>query len=363
MRGSEFFCNFVAVLSVNEKMAANKHRTSLKDLAQELGVSIATVSRALRSSPEIGQDMQAKVKELAKRLNYRPNPFAQSLRKEAPRVIGVVVPNLVTHYYAAVLDGIEDEARKEGYSVISANTHEDTEAEIRAIDNFISLHVEGIIACLSQNTTDYSHFEEIANMGIPLVFFGRTCLSDRFSSVTANGDEAAYQATQHLIDTGSRRIAFIGGPNHLDMVKRRKHGYLEALRENRIPIDRTLVACEKIDYQWALDTTTRLLNLPVGERPDAILAFNDIITFAAFTAIKQQGLSIPEDVALIGFTDDVHAQYVTPRMSAIEDQSHQMGKTACQLLLKSISGDTKIYRKIVPQKLVIRETSARKTKL
>ena len=350
-------------MSVNEKMAANKHRTSLKDLAQELGVSIATVSRALRSSPEIGQDMQAKVKELAKRLNYRPNPFAQSLRKEAPRVIGVVVPNLVTHYYAAVLDGIEDEARKEGYSVISANTHEDTEAEIRAIDNFISLHVEGIIACLSQNTTDYSHFEEIANMGIPLVFFGRTCLSDRFSSVTANGDEAAYQATQHLIDTGSRRIAFIGGPNHLDMVKRRKHGYLEALRENRIPIDRTLVACEKIDYQWALDTTTRLLNLPVGERPDAILAFNDIITFAAFTAIKQQGLSIPEDVALIGFTDDVHAQYVTPRMSAIEDQSHQMGKTACQLLLKSISGDTKIYRKIVPQKLVIRETSSRKTKL
>jgi len=330
----------------------------LKDLAQELGVSIATVSRALRSSPEIGQDMQMKVKDLAKRRNYRPNPFAQSLRKEAPRVIGVVVPNLVTHYYAAVLDGIEDEASKAGYSVISANTHEDTDAEIRAIDNFISLHVEGIIACLSQNTTDYSHFEEIANMGIPLVFFGRTCLTDRFSSVTANGDEAAFKATQHLIDTGSRRIAFIGGPNHLDMVKRRKHGYLEALRENRIPIDRNLVACEKIDYEWALETTTNLLQQ--AERPDAILAFNDIITFAAFTAIKQQGLRIPEDVALIGFTDDVHAQYVTPRMSAIEDQSHLMGQTACQLLLKTINGDLKIYRKIVPQKLVIRDTSARK---
>lgn len=339
-------------------MVANKHRTSLKDLARELGVSIATVSRALRSSPEIGQDMQIRVKELAKRLNYRPNPFAQSLRKEAPRVIGVVVPNLVTHYYAAVLDGIEDEARKEGYSVISANTHEDTETEIRAIDNFISLHVEGIVACLSQNTTDYSHFEEISNMGIPLVFFGRTCLTDRFSSVTANGDEAAFQATQHLIDTGSRRIAFIGGPNHLDMVKRRKHGYLEALRENRIPIDRNLVACEKIDYQWALETTISLLQQ--ADRPDAILAFNDIITFAAFTAIKQKGLRIPEDVALIGFTDDVHAQYVTPRMSAIEDQSRLMGQTACQLLLKNIGGDSKIYHEIVPQKLVIRETSARK---
>ena len=161
-----------------------QHRISLKDLAKELGVSIATVSRALRNSPEIGAEMQQRVKDLAKRLNYRPNPFAQSLRKEAPKVIGVVVPNLVTHYYASVLDGIEDEARRAGYSVISANSHESYEDEAHAIDNFISLHVEGIIACLAQGTTDYHHFEEIADMGIPLVFFGRTCLTDKFSSVT-----------------------------------------------------------------------------------------------------------------------------------------------------------------------------------
>ena len=219
--------------------------------------------------------MQERVKAMAKKLNYRPNPFAQSLRKEAPKVIGVVVPNLVTHYYAAVLDGIEDEARRAGYSVISANSHESFEDEARAIDNFLGLHVEGIIACLAQTTTDYQHFEEIASMGVPLVFFGRTCLTDRFSTVTANGDEAAQMATQHLIETGSRRIAFIGGPNHLDMVKRRKHGYLEALRENRIPIDRDIVACDKIDYQVALDATLRLLDLP--SPPEAILAFNDIV--------------------------------------------------------------------------------------
>ena len=310
---------------------ANQKRTSLKDLATELGVSIATVSRALRSSPEIGQEMQRKVKELAKRLNYRPNPFAQSLRKEAPRVIGVVVPDLVTHYYSAVLDGIEDEAKKAGYSVICANTHENCEDEVRAIDNFINLHVEGIIASLSQNTTDYSHFEEIAKMGIPLVFFGRTCLTDKFSCVIANGDIAAQEATQHLIDTGSRRIAFIGGPNHLDMVWRRKHGYLEALRENRIPIDRELVKCEKIDFDWALEATKMVFR-------------------------------IPEDVALIGFTDDLHAQYVTPQMSAIEDQAHQMGGVAYDLLQKRINGDTKIYKKIVPQKLVIRGTSDKHVK-
>lgn len=335
-----------------------QHRTSLKDLAKELGVSIATVSRALHSSPEIGKDMQQRVKDLAKKLNYRPNPFAQSLRKEAPKVIGVVVPNLVTHFYAAVLDGIEDEARRAGYSVISANSHERFEDEALALDNFINMHVEGIIACLAQNTTEYRHFEEIAAMDIPLVFFGRTCLPDRFSSVTANGDEAAQQATQHLIDTGSRRIAFLGGPNHLDMVRRRKHGYLEALRENRLPVERDLVVCDKIDYQVALQQAEKLLRR--DDRPDAILAFNDIIAFAAFSAIKACGLRIPEDVALIGFTDDVHAEYVTPRMSAIADQSHLMGVTACQLLLKNIGGDTKVYKEIVPQQLIIRDTSSKK---
>lgn len=335
----------------------SKHRISLKDLAQRLGVSIATVSRALHGSPEIGQEMQRKVKALAKELNYRPNPFAQSLRKEAPKIIGVVVPNLVTHYYAAVLDGIEAEAQKAGYSIISANSHESCEAEAHAIDNFNSLHVEGIIACLAQDTTDYTHFEEIRRMGIPLVFFGRTCLTDQFSSVTANGDEAAQQATQHLLDTGSRRVAFIGGPNHLDMVRRRKHGYLEALRDNRLPIERELVVCDRIDYEVALHNTLQLLQRE--NRPDAILAFNDILTFAAFTAIKQLGLTIPDDVALIGFTDDVHAKYMTPQVSAIEDQSRLMGERSCQLLMRQIGGDTKVYREVVPQKIVIRGSSAK----
>ena len=287
-----------------------QRRTSLKDLADKLGVSIATVSRALRNSHEVGEEMTQKVKQLAKDLNYRPNPFAQSLRKEAPRVIGVIVPNLVTHYYAAVLDGIEDYASKLGYSVISANSHEDHEREAQALDNFLNMHVEGIIACLAQDTTDYSHFEQLHKMGVPLVFFARCCLEDMFSQVVGNGDVAAQEATQHMIETGSRRVAFIGGPNHLDMVRRRKHGYLEALRENRIPIDRDLVVCDKIDFDVARNATLRLLE---GENPpDAILAFNDIITYAAFDAIKSKGLRIPEDVAIIGFTDGDTAAFVTP---------------------------------------------------
>ena len=323
-----------------------QRRTSLKDLADKLGVSIATVSRALRNSHEVGEEMTQKVKQLAKELNYRPNPFAQSLRKEAPRVIGVIVPNLVTHYYAAVLDGIEDYASKLGYSVISANSHENHEREAKALDNFLNMHVEGIIACLAQDTTDYSHFEQLHDMGIPLVFFARCCLEDKFSQVVGNGDVAAQEATQHMIETGSRRIAFIGGPNHLDMVRRRKHGYLEALRENRIPIDRSLVVCDKIDFDVARNATLRLLE---GENPpDAILAFNDIITYAAFDAIKAKGLRIPQDVAIIGFTDGDSAAFVTPRLTAIMDKAHEQGSKACELLMRSINGDEKIYKEVVP---------------
>ncbi|MBO4821160.1 MAG: LacI family DNA-binding transcriptional regulator [Prevotella sp.] len=336
-----------------------QRRTSLKDLAERLGVSIATVSRALRGSHEVGEEMRAKVKALAKELNYRPNPFAQSLRKEAPRIIGVVVPNLVTHYYAAVLDGIEEYAREQGYSVFSSNSHEDHTLEEMAIDNFISMHVEGIIACLAQDTVDYSHFKEIHEMGIPLVFFARTCLPELFSQVVADGDVAAQNATQHLIDNGCRRIAFVGGPNHLDMVKRRKHGYLEALRDNHIPIDRELVACGKIDFDVARNATIKLLESP--NPPDAILAFNDIITYAAFDAIKSMDKRIPMDVAIMGFTDGDSAAFVTPKLSAIMDQAHLQGKTACELLLKNINGDKKIYREVIPMILKIRDSSVKET--
>lgn len=332
-----------------------KRRTSLKDLADELGVSIATVSRALRNSHEVGEEMTLKVKALAKKHNYRPNPFAQSLRKEAPKVIGVVLPNLVTHYYAAVLDGIEEKARQVGYSVFSSNSHEDHNLEEKAIDNFISHHVEGIIACLAQDTVDYSHFREIHDMGIPLVFFARTCLPELFSQVVANGDEAAYEATKHLINTGSKRVAFIGGPNHLDMVVRRKHGYLEALREYHIPIDRDIIVCDKIDADIARENTTKMLES--NNPPDAILAFNDILTYGAFEAIKNKNLRIPQDVAIIGFTEGETAEFVTPKLSAIMDQAREQGIKACELLLKNIAGDPTIYREVVPMILKIRESS------
>ena len=210
----------------------NRKHTSLKDLAQALGVSIPTVSRALKDSPEISRELCAKVKALAKEMNYRPNPFAMSLRKNAPRIIGVIVPDIVTHFFASILNGIENMAIANGYFVIITTSHESYEHEKRNIENLVNMRVEGIIACLSQETTDFSHISALKDINMPLILFDRVCLTDQFSSVIADGAQSAQMATQHLLDNGSKRVAFIGGANHLDIVKRRKHGYLEALREN-----------------------------------------------------------------------------------------------------------------------------------
>ena len=171
----------------------------------------------------------------------------------------------------------------------------------------------------------------------------------------ANGAEAAQQATCHLLETGSKRVAFLGGPNHLDMVRRRKHGYLEALKERKISIDRSIIVCEKIDFERARIAALKMLSSE--NPPDAILAFNDIITYAAFDAIKTLGKRIPEDVAIIGFSDTNASAFVTPKLSTIEDQSHKTGCVACELLMRTIHGDTKIYKEIVPMELKIRESS------
>lgn len=338
-------------------MKNHKH-TSLKDIAQILGVSVPTVSRALKDSPEISHKLCAKVKELAKEMNYRPNPFALSLRKNAPRIIGVVVPDIVTHFFSSILNGIESMAIANGYFVIITTSHESYENEKRNIENLVNMRVEGIIACLSQETTDYSHLSALKDINMPLILFDRVCLTEQFSTVVADGELSAQIATQHLLDNGSKRVAFIGGANHLDIVKKRKHGYLEALRNNLIPIEKELVICRKIDYEEGKIATETLLSL--SNPPDAILAMNDTLAFAAIEVIKNHGLRIPKDIAIIGYTDEQHANYVEPKLSAISHQTYQMGNTACQLLIEQIKGNKTIRQEVIPTHLQIRESSIKR---
>ena len=332
-----------------------KRNVSLKELAAELGVSISTVSRALKESPEISEEMRRKAQALSKEKNYRPNPFAMSLLKNTPRIIGIIVPDIVTHYYSSIISGINDTAHENGYSTIITSSYEQFENEKKCLEDLINIRVEGIIACLSQETTDFSHFEALDRQNIPLVFFDRVCLTELFSSVVTNNSESAQEATEHLLATGSRRVAFLGGANHLEIVKKRKHGYLQALRERRIPIERELVYCEKIGYESGYKGTQKLLAL--SNPPDAILAMTDSLAFGAMKAIKEAGLGIPTDISLIGYTDEAHSNYVDPPLTAVTHQTYKMGQTVCKLLLEQLKGNSVVEQIVVPCFLSVRGSS------
>lgn len=332
--------------------------TSLKDIANKLGISIATVSRALQGNPAVSEKTRCLVAEAARQMNYSKNFIADSLRSGSLPVIGVIVPHGVTLFYSSVLDGIENVAAHEGYGVISMNSHESYEEEKCNIESMRNLHVAGVIASVSQETEDPSHFAALADDNIPVVFVARGFRTAKFSSVMVDGVEAAHKATRHLIEQGCRRIAILCGPGHMNMVADRKHGYIEALHDNHLLVRPEYVAYSDMDTASAIDSTNALLDLP--ERPDAIIALNDTLLFAAMKAIKMQGLSIPRDIALIGFSDVGYVEDVTPTLSTVEDQSRLMGETACKILFDHIRGDKTPVKTIVPTIQRIRQSSKRR---
>lgn len=336
----------------------NLKPASLKDIAARLGISIATVSRALQDNPAISPATRKRVAEAARAMNYSKNFIADSLRSGSLPVIGVIVPHAVTLFYSSLLDGIEHVAAQEGYAVINMNSHESYEEERYNVQSLRSLHVAGIIASVTQETEDFSHFEELSKENVPVVFAARDIPTTAYSSVTADSVEAAHRATRHLIEQGCRRIAVLCGPSRMKMVSERKHGYIEALHDNRLLVRPEYVAYSDIDTTSAIRAAKRLLDLE--ERPDAIIALNDTLLFAAMKAIKSEGLRIPDDVALIGFSDVEYVEHVSPPLSTIEDQSRTMGEAACRILMEHIRGSRTPIRKIIPTVQKIRESSMKR---
>lgn len=330
---------------------------SLKDIARELNVSMTSVSRALHDSPEVSQELTAKVKALAAKYHYHPNPFAQSLRKGKLKVIGVVIPSMDSHFYSTVVAGLEEAATKNDYMVICTNSHEQSEIESKCLDRLVALHVDGIVACLAQDTTDYSKFEQLLNMGMPVVLFTRTCLYDKISSVVSDDTTASHSATLHLIEQGCRRIGFIGGPNHLDMVKRRKRGFISALHESHLPLEPVLFKCGPLDRQTVINSAKKLI---LEEHVDSLFAINYDSSFGAIDAIRETKRRMPDDVALIGFVDNNDIRYLTPPISVIVDNSYEIGKRCCHLLLKRIGGESKIHHEVIPMEINFRESTIRK---
>jgi len=331
-----------------------KKNISQRDIAQILGVNASTVSRALKGMEGVSPDLREKIISLAKEYSYRPNPFAMSLRYDSTRMIGIVVPDLSFSYIAHIVKSIEESARKAGYMCIITDSGEKYEAEVECVEHLESLHVEGIIICPSQETTDFEYLKRLRERHIPLVLFERSADVD-CSAVTINDAESARQATLHLIAGGARRIAFLGGPNAMKQTVERKHGYLEALREHNIAISRELVKCSDLSYNSGLTDTLELLSLP--DPPNAILAAQGKLAISAFQAIISRGLHVPDDVAIIGFMSDWVSGMTDPRMTFIKQNVREIGRKAFKILEDQIVGDDRVKNVIVNARLEIREST------
>lgn len=339
-------------------MDKGKRHVSLKDLAKEIGVSISTVSRALNNHPDISPDVTAKIQKLAAEKNYTPNPLAMGLLKQATRMIGVIVPDLVTHFYSSIISGIEQIAEEKEYYILIASSNESLQKEIKVVENLLKTRVEGLIVCLSQETKDYAHFDRLIKNDIPLVFFDRVCRTDEVPTVVVDNVDAAQKITKHFYKNGFRRIAYIAGPDHLNISQERTQGYLTGLKNCGMDFHPELLEKCNMSTKDAIKATARLLSLP--QPPDAIFGINDTVAFAAMKEIKQRGLRIPEDVALVGFTDEFHSTVVDPALTSITHPTFEIGQEAARLFFKLIENPgVQPTQVVLRTKLVIRKSSVK----
>ena len=329
-------------------------RISQRDIAKILGVNVSTVSRALRGVDGVSPEVRQKIERFAEDNGYRPNPFAASLRYDTTRTIGIVVPDVAYNHNAQILKRIEADARENGYMCIIADSNESSENEAHCLELLENMHVEGIIICPSQETTDFSHLQRLKDSGMPIVFFDRAPDID-ISSVVINDAGSARQATNSLIDAGARRIAFLGGPNQFKQTIDRKHGYLEALRERGIPIHTELVKCHHISFNSGLTDTLELLSLP--EPPDAILATHGLLAISALQTVSSRGLRIPDDVAIIGYMSDWVSEMCHPRISFVKQNLREIGSKAFRLLQDQLNGDDSVQHVVVNARLELRDST------
>lgn len=332
-------------------------RISQRDIAKALGINVSTVSRALRNLEGVSPELKQQIEKLAEDKGYRPNPFAISLRYDTTHTIGIVVPDISYNYHGQIVKRIEADARKQGFMCIITDSGDRYEGEVECVEHLEKLHVDGVIICVSQETTDFSHLERLKRNNIPVVLFERAAKAE-LSSVCMNDHILTYEATLHLIDGGARNIAFLGGPNKMFQCTERKHGYLEALRERKIPIKKELVKSNLLSLNSGLADTLELLDLP--EPPDAILASHGMLAVSSMQAVLSRGLRVPADVAIIGFMSDWVSDMCMPHMTFVKQNLKEMGSKAFKLLFDQMNGDESVQHIIVKARLEVRESTKKR---
>lgn len=337
-----------------------KKATTIKDIAKVLSVSVSTVSRALQDKPEISEETKRLVREAAANMKYRPNSMAVALKTQKSYSIGVVVPQIVSAFYASVVKGIEEVANNLGYQVFVSSSNEDMEKEEKNVFGFLDHRVDGMIVSLSKATDSFKHISYIEDRDVPLVLFDRTSKEINVPKVVANDADAAYLAISHLIAGGAKRIALLTGPEHMLIGRNRLRGYKAALTNHNIEIDNKLITRCNLTVDDAKNATLRLLEME--NRPDAIFGINDEVAIGALFAIKECGLKIPDDVAVVGFSNSNRSRYIEPSLSTMDQNPVKIGTLAAKLLFDQINGnhgygETKEI--IVPADLIVRASSGR----
>jgi len=308
---------------------------TLKQIAENLGISVTTVSKALKNYPDVSKKTKALVKEEAKRLHYKPNVFAVNLRTKESKTVGLIIPEIVHHFFSSIINGIIEEAERKGYLVIILQSNESTKLEKRQVDLLISKRVDGIMISLANDTVDTAHLTDILEHGIPLVMFDKISKLVNCTKVIINDRQAAYDATKHLIDAGCKRIAHFRGAllpqNSID----RFLGYKKALLDHGLEFDSSLVyMCENVDYEDGRKAAEALLE--DKKEVDGIFAITDMAAVGAMTVFRERGIKVPQDIMVMGFSNWFLSQAITPTLSTIDQPGYEMGKKAFKLLRKEM---------------------------
>jgi LacI family transcriptional regulator len=309
----------------------------------------------LQNHPDISEPTKVLVRDCAKRLNYKPNIMASNLRTSKNTTIGIVLPEVNHHFFASVLDGIEQTANEAGYNIIICQTGENVEKEILSIQTLMASRVAGILAGISKQTHTFQHLQEVINADIPLVLYDRPCPSLPCDQVVSDDYLGAFKAVEYLIQTGCKRIMFFSSPMQLEVAHRRYQGWRDALQRYGMPIDEEMIVTCDSRAQAIIETP---MILKQADKPDAIFCVNDDCASGVLYAAQILGLNIPQDLSICGFSNAPLCRNTFPMLTTVEQHGVEIGKHAIIRLLKRLNGDERIAQtEMIATDLIVRETT------
>jgi len=344
-----------------------KRKVTLKQIAKELDVSVSTVSKALRNSKEISLDTRSKVQAFAKLYNYRPNNIALSLKNKCTKTIGVIIPEIVHHFFSKVISGIEKEANNRGYNVIIGLSNESFNKEVINIEMLANGSIDGFILSVAKETLllqDYHHFYETINQGMPIVMFDRVVNEIACDKVIVDDKMGSKKAVTKLINSGCKNIALITTKDYVNVGKLRTQGYIEALEENKITPKSSLIMKveENKDKEVEIEKLEKEISalLDKEKEIDGIFAVNELYAITAMKIAINKGYKIPEDISIIAFTDGVLSKHAIPSLSTISQHAVEMGERSATLLidkLEELVEEEKYTTEVINTTLIERDTT------